>query len=339
MNLSETPASIVARSFATPSYTQAFFQFGHTILLYLGSIYLMFLAQPHSVGLMLLLSLPATAAYLRLFMIGHDCTHRSYLPKRWQNTLLGTLVGVLTNAPLLYWGSQHAAHHRTTGNLDRRGAGDVTTMTTDEYEAAPFLARVWYRIYRNPFVLMLVFAPIYFVVMLRWPLEQKKPSRAVWYSVIGTNLGIAVYYGVLIWLFGLIPFLMVYTPVVVMSSIAAVWLFYMQHQFDDTYWARNEHWRYTDATLQGSSFYDLPAFFHWVSGNIGYHHIHHLNPRIPNYKLRQCYDSSPALQVAKRISFLQSLRLAFLALWDEQENRLISFREYDNRLQREGSAQ
>ncbi len=325
---SDISAAIAARSFASADYKQAFFQFGHTIVLYAVSIYLMFSLLSVSVWFTLALAPVAAAAYLRLFMIGHDCSHRSYLPKRWENMVLGNLIGVLTNTPLHYWGSQHAVHHRTTGNLDRRGAGDVTTLTVEEYENASLRERIWYRIYRNPWVLMLIFAPIHFVFMQRLPLEPEAPTREVWRSVMGTNLGILVYYGALIWIFGFAPFLIVMGPVVFLSSFGAVWLFFMQHQFDDTYWERDDVWTYEAATLNGSSFYDLPRWGHWISGNIGYHHIHHLNPRIPNYKLPECYESVPAIREAKRISFLQSIRLATLALWDEPAHELISFRKY-----------
>lgn len=331
MTVSDTTAADAARDFARPSWRRAGFQFGHTIILFAVTIYLMFLALPVHYALTLALSLVATAAYLRLFMIGHDCSHRSYLPRRWQNALLGNLIGVLTNTPLKYWGHQHLIHHRTMGNLDQRGTGDVTTLTIEEFDNASFAQRIWYRIYRNPYLLMFVFAPIHFLFLQRLPLEHKNPSREIWLSVMGTNVGIAIYYGTLIYLVGLVPFLLVYLPVVTFSSIGAVWLFYIQHQFEDTYWKRDQEWTYRDATLNGSSFYDLPRWGHWISGNIGYHHIHHLNPRIPNYRLAACHAASLALQRARHIRFRESFRLANLALWDEQAERLVSFKEYSQR--------
>ncbi len=175
---------------------------------------------------------------------------------------------------------------------------------------------------------MFIFAPIHFVIMQRWPLEQDKPSKKVWRSIIGTDLGICAYYGLMIWMFGLVPFLLVFTPVVLLSSTVAVWLFYIQHQFEDAYWEREGTWTYEEATLKGSSFYNLPGWLHWVTGNIGYHHIHHLNPRVPNYKLKACYYSSPVVQHAKTIGFWESFSRAKLALWDEANRRLISFRDY-----------
>ena len=303
-------------------------QFIPTMMLYIVTIGLMFASLSVHYGITLALSLVAMAAYLRLFMIGHDCGHGSYLPKKWQNNLLGNFLGVMTNTPFRYWAKQHAMHHRTTGNLDKRGDGDVITKTVEEYRNSSWLGRFCYRWYRNPWFLFLVSAPVHFLILQRIPLGQQSQTRAGWISVMGTNLGILVYYGILIAAFGLEPFLMVYIPVLLLSSLGAVWLFYVQHQFDDAYWERNDVWTYHDATLQGSSFYNLPKWLHWASGNIGYHHIHHLNPRVPNYQLPACYADSPVLQEARNLGIIESLGTAWLALWDEERHCLISFREY-----------
>jgi omega-6 fatty acid desaturase (delta-12 desaturase) len=325
MQVTKTPAFIASRKFAHADYSRAFFQFGHTFALYVITIGLMFASLSLHYGVTLALSLVAGAAYLRLFMIGHDCSHGSYLPKKWQNSLLGNLIGVLTNTPLHYWGTQHAMHHRSTGNLDKRGDGDVITRTVEEYQASGWLSRLSYRVYRNPWVLFFFSAPLHFVVLQRVPLGEQAKTWSGWRSVMGTNLGICIYYGSLIVLFGLTPFLLVFVPVVMLSSLGAVWLFYVQHQFEDAYWARNGEWNYHDATLQGSSFYDLPRWLHWVSGNIGYHHIHHLNPKVPNYHLPDCYAQQPALQGARKLGLMESLSTAWLALWDEKAGRLVSF--------------
>ncbi|MEM7017390.1 MAG: fatty acid desaturase [Pseudomonadota bacterium] len=322
-----SPAEL-ARPFATASRPHALFQFTNAILLYAVAMYLMFAVLPVSYGLTLLIAPIAIIGHLRLLIIGHDCAHRSFMPTRLENTLIGNTLGVLTNTPLLYWASQHIAHHRTTGDLDRRGSGDVLIMTAEEYDNSSEWDRMWYRMHRNPWILMLIFAPIHFVFMQRLPLEHKPASKEIWRSVLGTNVGICLYYGLVIWLVGLVPFLMVYVPVVLFSSTGAVWLFYMQHQFEDAYWERSENWEYDKATFEGSSFYDLPRWGHWLCANISYHHIHHLNPRIPNYKLPACYASNPALQEAKAIRFWESLKLTRLALWDENAKRLISFKEH-----------
>ncbi|MFT4633537.1 MAG: omega-6 fatty acid desaturase (delta-12 desaturase) [Candidatus Pseudothioglobus sp.] len=325
MQVTKTPAFIASRKFAQASYSRAFFQVGHTLALYVVTIGLMFASLSLPYGVTLVLSLVAAAAYLRLFMIGHDCSHGSYLPKKWQNSLLGNMIGVLTNTPLQYWGTQHAMHHRSTGNLDKRGDGDVVTRTVEEYQASGWFSRLCYRVYRNPWVLFFFSAPLHFVVLQRLPLGEQARTWSGWRSVMGTNLGICIYYGSLIAFFGLTPFLLVYVPVVMLSSLGAVWLFYVQHQFEDAYWARNGEWNYHDATLQGSSFYDLPRWLHWVSGNIGYHHIHHLNPKVPNYNLPDCYAQQPALQDARKLGLMESLSTAWLALWDEKAGRLVSF--------------
>lgn len=270
----------------------------------------------------------AAAMYLRLFMIGHDCGHGSYLPFRWQNDILGNFIGVITNTPVKYWSKQHAKHHQTTGNLDRRGEGDVFTMTVEEFKQADAWTRFKYRIYRNPWFLFLIAAPVHFVLLQRLPLGWQMSTRAGWISVMGTNAGIVLYYGCLIWAFGLEAFLWVYAPVVWLSAIGAVWLFYVQHQFDDAFWVRDEDWTYQEATLQSSSFYDLPRWLHFVTGNIGYHHIHHQNPRVPNYRLPTSFDENLDLRKARRLSMFESLGTSWLALWDEQSHRLISFADY-----------
>lgn len=331
MEVRKTPAFIASRPYGNASYKVAFFQLGTTMLLYAVAMGLMFLSLEIHYGLTLLLSLVAASAYLRLFMIGHDCGHGSYLPKKWQNNMLGNFIGVLVNTPMRYWARQHARHHQTTGNLDKRGAGDVTTKTVEEFENSSAFDQFCYLLYRNPIFMLLVSAPVHFVLLQRVPLGDQMSTWQGWKSVLGTNIGIVIYYGTLIGLFGLVPFLMVMTPVVMLSSAAATWLFYVQHQFDDAYWARDDTWTYYDATLQGSSFYDLPRWLHWVSGNIGYHHIHHLNPRIPNYRLPRCYDENPNLQNTRSLGIVESLGTGWLSLWDESNQRLISFAELARR--------
>ena len=322
-----SPADI-ARSFARASRPHALYQLANSFLLYAVAFYLMFAVLPVSYGLTLLIAPFAAAGYLRLLVLGHDCAHKSFMPTRQENMFIGNILGVLTNTPFLYWSSLHIAHHRTTGDLDRRGAGDIPILTTEEYDNSNWWDRMWYHMYRNPWILFLIFAPIQFVVMQRLPLEHKPASKAIWRSVLGTNVGICIYYGVVIWMVGLVPFLMVYGPVILLSSTGAVWLFYIQHQFEDTYWEHSDNWEYDKATLEGSTLYDLPRWGHWISANIGYHHIHHLNPRVPNYRLPSCYASSPVVQKAKTVGFLDSFKLTRLALWDESTKRLISFKEH-----------
>lgn len=322
------------RPYARASYARALWQLTNTLGLYALSLGAMFAIVPSqgSPGLaalaaMLPLAILASVAYMRLFMIGHDAGHGAFLPTRWQNIVVGNLMGVLTNTPIGYWARQHHLHHQGNGNLDKRGDGDVEMMTVDEFREASLAQRIWYRVYRHPAFLFGIAAPVHFVLMQRYPLGHQAKTRSGWLSVIGTTLGIALYYGTLIALFGLIPFLMVMGPVVWLSSAGAVWLFYVQHQYDGTYYRRRPDWDYQRAALEGSSFYDLPRFLHWCCANIGYHHIHHLNPKVPNYRLAKCHAENGLFQGAFHLSLRQSLGAAHLALWDESKHRLVSFRE------------
>jgi omega-6 fatty acid desaturase (delta-12 desaturase) len=304
----------LTKPFARAMYGSALWQLVNTLALFVLSIGLMFATVEESYAFCLGLSVVASIAYMRLFMIGHDCGHGAFLPERWQNIVVGNLMGVLTNTPIGYWARQHHLHHQGNGHLDRRGNGDVEMMTIDEYKAAPWRRRAWYRLFRNPFFLFAVAAPAHFVLLQRYPLGHQSKTWTGWRSVIGTNLGIGVYYGTLIWVFGFESFVWVYTPVVFLSAAGAVWLFYVQHQYDPTYFQRGSEWSYEQAAVEGSSFYDLPRLLHWACGNIGYHHIHHLNPKVPNYRL-----------AAKALSLRDSLGTATLALWDERNQCLVRF--------------
>jgi len=319
----------LTRPFAEASYLSAFWQVGTTLALYAFTIGLMFRLVETSYPIVLGLSFIASTAYMRLFMIGHDCSHGSFLPEKWQNEVVGNLMGVLTNTPFNYWARQHLLHHQGNGNLDKRGNGDVQMMTVDEYRAASVGERIWYRIYRNPFFLFGIAAPVHFLLLHRYPLGEQGKTLAGWASTMGTNLGIAAYYGGLIWAFGLEAFLWVYVPVVYLSAVGAVWLFYVQHQYEGTYFERSGDWNYHQAALEGCSFYDLPRILHWGCANIGYHHIHHLNPKVPNYRLPACYEENPEFQTAFHLGLRESLGTATLALWHEDEKRLIRFSELE----------
>lgn len=321
----------LTRPYSHASYGPALWQLGNTLLLYAATLGLMFwtVTRPDvPYAATLLLSLVASVAYMRLFMIGHDTSHDSFMPRTWENVVVGNLMGVLTNTPVAYWGRQHHLHHQGNGNLDKRGDGDVQMMTVEEYRNASWGTRFWYRLYRNPFFLFGVAAPVHFVLLQRYPIGHQAKTISGWRSVMGTNIGIALYYGAMIYLVGLGPFLQVYVPVVWLSSAGAVWLFYVQHQYEGTYFERQSGWRYQNAALEGSSFYDIGGFLHWCCANIGYHHIHHLNPKVPNYRLPKCHAETPGLAASvKTLSLRESLGTATLALWDEEAGELVSFRD------------
>ncbi len=286
----------------------------------------MMLTVGDAVWLTWLLAVPAAAFLVRLFIIQHDCGHRSFFPSRLGNDILGTLLGVITLTPHSYWRRSHNLHHATCGNLQKRGIGDIELLTVSEYQALPWPKRLAYRLYRNPLVLLVV-GPVYvFVVKYRLPLDLIRRYPRLLISVMITNLVIA---GILVGLgiaFGFLDLLLVQGPIVLFSSAAGVWLFYVQHQFAQTYWRRGTDWDFQQAAVLSSSYYDLPQPLRWLSGNIGIHHLHHLSSRIPNYRLAACLAEIPALQTLNRITLSDSLSCFRLALWDEGTQRLISFK-------------
>jgi omega-6 fatty acid desaturase (delta-12 desaturase) len=273
-----------------------------------------------------LLAVPAGAFLVRLFMIQHDCGHGSFFRRRATNDWVGRIIGVLTLTPYDAWRRAHAIHHGTSGNLDKRGIGDLETMTVREYRAQPFWGRLRYRLYRNPLVLFGL-GPVYmFILRHRLPLGPTLANWRAWISPMATNLGIAGVAAGMMWLVGVKIFLLTQIPITLIAGSIGIWLFFIQHQFDETFWAQDGAWNAKDAALRGSSYYVLPGVLSWFTANIGIHHVHHLHARIPYYRLPQVLREQKRLAAASRVSLLQSLRCARLALWDECENRLVSFR-------------
>jgi len=277
--------------------------------------------------LCLLLAVPAAGFLVRLFMIQHDCGHGAFFHRRFANDWVGRVIGVLTLTPYDFWRRAHAVHHATSGNLERRGIGDVDTLTVHEYLALCRWGRLRYRVYRHP-VIMFGLAPAYlFIVQHRLPVGLMRSGWQPWLSTSATNVAIAALVATMIWLVGIGPFLLVHLPIMLLAASAGVWLFYVQHQFENTVWAHDRAWNLQEVALHGSSHYALPSLLRWFTANIGIHHIHHLCSRIPYYRLPLVLRDYPHLDGIGRLTLLQSLRCVRLALWDEGQNRLVSFRE------------
>jgi acyl-lipid omega-6 desaturase (Delta-12 desaturase) len=274
-----------------------------------------------------LLAVPAAGFLVRLFMIQHDCGHGSFFRQASANHWVGRAIGVLTLTPYDYWRRTHAVHHASSGNLDRRGTGDVTTLTVSEYLSLPRWRRLGYRLLRNPLIL-LALGPIYiFLLKHRLPVELMDGGKEVWISAMATNGAIAAIVIVMSALIGIQTFLLVQLPITLLASAIGMWLFYVQHQFEDTYWDRQENWSFHAGAMQGSTFFDLPAPLRWFTANIGVHHVHHLASRIPSYRLGEVLRDHPRLREVSRLTLRDSFRCFRLALWDEERRRLVSFRE------------
>lgn len=277
--------------------------------------------------LTLLLAFPTAGFLMRLFMIQHDCGHGSYFRSRRARDWVGFGIGVLTLIPYQYWRRTHAHHHAHAGNLDFRGFGDIETLTRAEYEARPRGKRLAYRLYRHPLVLFGIGPLFHFVIKHRYPWDIPKSWKDAWASVWWTNLALVAVTAAAIWAVGLQTFLLVQVPVIVLTTSAGVWLFYVQHQFEETYWHRAHDWDHVEASLLGSSHLVLPKPLQWLTANIGLHHIHHLSSSIPNYRLPECLEAIPELQQATQLRIRDTWKLLTLSLWDEQAGRLISFGE------------
>jgi omega-6 fatty acid desaturase (delta-12 desaturase) len=310
-----------------PSHLRSLFEIVITAAPFALLWFVMWLCLQWSYLLSLAIALPAAGFLVRLFMIQHDCGHGSFFRRRWANDWAGRAIGVLTLTPYDYWRRSHAVHHASSGNLDRRGVGDIATLTVAEYLALPRWRRLIYRLYRHP-VVMFGIGPAYlFLVQHRFPSHGALTSWRTWLSPMATNVAIALLAAAVIWLVGVRPFLLVQLPIILLAASIGVWLFYVQHQFEETVWAKDSAWSVHDAALHGSSHYDLPMVLRWFTANIGVHHVHHLCSRIPFYRLDRVLRDHPELKDVGRITLLDSFACVRLTLWDEERQRMISFRD------------
>ena len=277
--------------------------------------------------LTLIVAVPTAGFMMRLFLIQHDCGHGSFFHSRAARDWVGRLIGVMVLTPYDYWRKTHAYHHAHSGDLDMRGFGDVDTFTVREYLSWSWLKRLRYRLYRHPLVLF-GFGPAYqFLVKHRFPADAPRTWTQAWRSVWWTNVAIVGVVGVMWMTVGIQRFLLVQVPVTMLASTFGVWMFYVQHQFEDTYWHWHENWDYYDSALYGSSFLALPRPLQWLTASIGVHHVHHMSSRIPNYKLQQVHDENPEFHVVTKVGLKDTWRLINLSLWDEDRGELIRFKD------------
>lgn len=312
-------------AYETSTTKESVWQIVNTVGPYIVLWYLAYISLSVSYWLALVPIVIAAGFFVRVFIIFHDCTHHSFFKSRRTNRVVGTAMGVLTLFPFDRWGNEHAIHHATSGNLDKRGTGDIWTLTVDEYLQAPLSLRLAYRFYRNPFV-MFGLGPI-FEFVLKNRLNRKGAKKKERMNTYLTNVLILALNGLLAWLVGWEAFLLVQGSIFFLAGSVGIWLFYVQHTFEDTYFVENQEWEYVKAAVEGSSFYKLPKFIQFLTGNIGFHHVHHLSPRVPNYKLEEAHNNTPPLQTVPSITLATSLKSLRFRLWDEKNKNFLSFKE------------
>ena len=309
--------------YTNPSVRRSLWQMTHTIGAYLLAWYLTYRSLEISYWFSLLLAIPTAGLMVRTFIILHDCGHGSFFKSQKLNDWVGSICGVLTFTAYLRWRHDHAIHHATSGDLDRRGTGDVPTITVREYHDLSWWGRAGYRLFRQPFILFPILMPLAFIFLER--VYIGKGGRRERLSVIYTNLALLAIILLASYTIGLQQYLMVQIPIAFIATAVGGWMFYVQHQFEDTYWRRHPEWEYLRASLEGSSYYKLPKILQWFTGNIGFHHIHHLSPKIPNYNLQKCFRENPIFQNVPTFTIWESFKTASLALWDEESQTLVGW--------------
>ena len=330
----------IVLKFQEPSFPRATWQIVNTLVPFAALWYLMYLSLSWSYWITFPLAVLAGMFLVRIFIIFHDCGHGSFFKSRRANDVFGFITGLLTLTPYYHWRWEHSIHHATSGSLDRRGVGDVWTMTVEEYLQSSRWKRFSYKLARNPFVLLGV-APIFlFVFYQRFPAAKASPRERKsvhWMNLAILALSTAICWGFSHhrgWGFGITAYLLIHLTITLVGGGVGIWMFYVQHQFEDVYWERDEKWDFKTAALEGSSFYKLPRILQWFSGNIGFHHIHHLSSRIPNYNLERCHDADPMFRDVKPLTFFKSLKSLTFRLWDEQRGKLVGYR-HARKLRRE----
>ncbi|MBB5032756.1 fatty acid desaturase [Prosthecobacter vanneervenii] len=319
----------IVAPFQVPSVPRAVWQLVNTFVPMVLLWWAMYESLAVSYWLTLALAAVTGLLVVRVFIFFHDCGHGSFFKSNRANSIVGFICGMVTFTPYAHWSWQHAVHHQTSGDLSRRGDGDIWTMTVKEYQEASPTRRMFYRIIRNPFTLFIVGPLVLFLLYQRIPSPRAKAKDRA--SVMYMNVAVVLMVVAMSWLFGFKNYVMMQLPVTMFAGMAGIWMFYVQHQYEDVYWEHGKEWDYTTAALEGSSFYKLPKILQWFTGNIGYHHVHHLSSRVPNYYLERCHNSHPMFHSVKPLTILESLKCINLRLWDESDRRLISFKEYRQR--------
>ena len=325
--ISSTQWQRVLTAYAEPDTLRSAAQLVSNLAGYLAGFAAMAWLAERAYWASLLLAIPTAGFVLRLFSIQHDCGHGAFFASRAANDWTGRLLSVLSLVPYGYWRSAHATHHATIGRLDKRGIGEIDLVTAREYERMSWLGRLAYRAYRHPLVLLGVGPSYQFYLRFRLPFNLPEPASEARNSILAMNLALLALGASVHALLGLGSFLWIYVPVMTLAAGIGIGLFYVHHNFEGGYWAEPPEWRHRDASLQGSSYFALPRWLEWFTGNTGIHHVHHLCPRIPNYRLRACIDSHPELRALNRLALRDVLRCFRLGLWDEAAGRLVSFRE------------
>jgi omega-6 fatty acid desaturase (delta-12 desaturase) len=308
-----------------PDLRKSIWQICNSVIPYLFMWYLMYRSLAYSYWFTLMLSIVASGFLIRIFIIFHDCGHRSFFVSKRASNIVGMIMGIIAFTPFFKWHDQHRIHHSTSGNLDKRGIGDVWTMTLEEYEKSSLRQRFFYRAFRNPFI-MFTLGPV-LVIFFQNRITTKDQTRLAKRNVYFTNIFLLFVCALMSLLIGLKAFLLIQLPILLIGHSMGLWLFYIQHQFDDVSWERENKWDYKIAAIRGSSFLKLPAILQWFTGNIGFHHVHHLSSRIPNYNLEKCHKENEIFKDVKPIVLFSTFRVLTLGLWDEANRQMISFRK------------